>query len=465
MSAFLGHLKKNKIIYAIILLFFVAKLLTVHNYKVLWWDSAVYIGMGKYIYSFGNAGLWENSRPIVWPLMLGFLWKIGLDVIIIGRILEIIFGGLCILLTYLVGRKLFNEKTAILSSIFLAASPTFFFFNGIMLTEIVSTFFALLAVYFFIDKKYFASGLLLGTSFMARFLQLFVFFALIFIALIHTGKKNIKNTQKIIIGFAVAALPFLILNQILYNNALFPFIQQAILSKNSGWPNYLPPNYYFIELFKENFLYLLSIFGILLMLKSKNAGRMAIAFASSLFLMFFNSINQKEMRFLIILFPYMYLSASYIILGSLKLSKNRAFKAIILAAVMLSIFLSIMHTTEYYKNESNKKNPYQSLQAKFGDYGVNGQIWVSNPIISEYSNKKISNLMYYPFFDYKKKKELMKESDKADFIFADSCDLACNPSDILCESSKNSLFEQFKRKFRTAYSSKASQCWQFVFHK
>ena len=141
MNAVLRHLKKNKI-YIVILLFFLAKSLTIYNYKTVWWDSAVYIGMGKYMYSLGQAGLWENSRPIVWPLMLGFFWKIGADVLLVGRVIEIVFGGLCILLTYIIGKRLFNEKIALLSSIFLALSPTFFFFDGVMLTEIVSTFFA-----------------------------------------------------------------------------------------------------------------------------------------------------------------------------------------------------------------------------------------------------------------------------------------------------------------------------------
>ena len=39
----------------------------------IWWDSAVYLGMGKHIYSLGEVGLWESSRPLIWPLILGFL--------------------------------------------------------------------------------------------------------------------------------------------------------------------------------------------------------------------------------------------------------------------------------------------------------------------------------------------------------------------------------------------------------
>src|SRR3989338_4171249 len=136
MSAFVGSIRKNKIICIILFLFFAAKFFTLPNYRIVWWDSAVYTGMGKYIYSFGNAGLWEATRTVAWPLMLGFLWKIGLNAVFVGRILEIVFGSLCILLAYLIGKKLFNERTGLLASALLAFSPTFFFFNGVMLTEI-----------------------------------------------------------------------------------------------------------------------------------------------------------------------------------------------------------------------------------------------------------------------------------------------------------------------------------------
>ena len=114
--------KDNFNITIIAVLFFVAKLLTLGFYKIVWWDSAVYIGMGKYIYSFGAAGLWEPLRPVMWPLILGVLWKADMNVILAGRILEIAIGSLCILLTYFIGKRVFNEKTGLLAAVFLALS-------------------------------------------------------------------------------------------------------------------------------------------------------------------------------------------------------------------------------------------------------------------------------------------------------------------------------------------------------
>ena len=138
---------KDNILLALILILF----LSVYFFHFdpnadLWWDSSVYIGMGKYIYSAGEVGLYEASRPLVWPLMLGFFWKLGLDVILCGRLLVLIFGVGTIILTYLMAYELFDRKIALLSSLFLAFSPTFVFFY-IEFTFVCFLFFYMLLEY------------------------------------------------------------------------------------------------------------------------------------------------------------------------------------------------------------------------------------------------------------------------------------------------------------------------------
>ena len=455
-----GFLGKNRI-YIILFLFLLAKIFTIPLYKVIWWDSSVYVGMGKYIYSRGESGLWEETRPIAWPLMLGFLWKAGLG-LFFGRLLEIIFGGMCILLTYKIGKRIFNERVSLLASLFLAFSPTFFFFNGIMLTEIVSTFFALLGVYYFIEKKYFASGISLGMAFMARFLQLLVFVVVILIILTYFDKRKSREYLKMLFGFLVPVIPYLVLNQFLYQNPLHPFVQQMILSRNSGWTNYNPISHYFIELFKENIFYLLSVFGVFLTIK-RNANKKIIAAIFMAFFVFFNSIKQKETRFLIVLFPYMYLLISYAMTYIYDKIKNKTIKKISIAFVFIPLVISATTALAMYKNEAQKINQYADLQERLEN--AEGKVWITSPAIAAYSDKKIDKLVYYPYFDENKKEDLTRNLGRGTAIFFDSCDLACRPADVECEKWKQEIIQFFRQQLRTTYSSSYSQCRQFVFEK
>lgn len=266
-------------------------------------------------------------------------------------------------------------------------------------------------------------------------------------------------------GFLLVIMPFLTLNQIFYNNALFPFLQQAFLSGSSGWPNYHSISYYFIELFTENFLYLFSILGLILVFKRSNLNKTLIAATFIVFFIFFNSIKQKEMRFLIVLLPYMYLFVSFSLLHFLNYFKNKSIRILFLMAMIFSIAVSLNTTYIYYKTELNKNNQYAIFQDKLKEINSNNKIWISNPIISSSSNHRIGKLIYYPVFNEKKKNELIKDFKSADFIFVDSCDLACKPFDTKCEYDKNELLEFFKLQFRAVYSSYTRECRQFIFQK
>ena len=458
-----SYLKKNKLIFFIVLLFLVLKFLTLSIYKIVWWDAAVYIGMGKYIYSLGQIGLWEYTRPVVWPIILGFFWKIGLDTVLAGRIIEIAFGGLCILLTYKIAEKLLDKKTALLASMFLAISPTFFFFNGLMLTEIVSTFFALFALCFFIDKRYIISGIFFGMAFLTRFLQLLVFISLLLVMLFSMNKKNLVDLSKVIAGFFIVLLPFLILNQFLYNSFLFPFVQHITITKNSGWLNYQPLKFYFFELFKENLFYLLLVFSIVLIFKGKNLNKKITAAAFLLAFIFFNLIKQKEMRFLIILMPYMYMLISLPIIYLFDKLQNNAYRTAFIILITLSLTYSANNIYLYYQKESAKTSPYAELEGKFSD--ASGNIWVSSPIIAVSSDKRISRLLYYPFFDKEIKNDIAQDAENADFIFLDLCDIGCRPNDSECEKEKINLLINFRQKLKLIYSSKNNGCDQYIFKK
>ena len=99
--------------------------------------------------------MWEESRPLILPVILGVGWFLDLDIVYFGRLVSIIFAVLVVYLTYIIGIKLFSKKIALLAAFFTAFSYNFLFFSPSILTGIPSTFFVLFAFYFFLNNRFF----------------------------------------------------------------------------------------------------------------------------------------------------------------------------------------------------------------------------------------------------------------------------------------------------------------------
>ena len=81
----LQKIKEQPLIF-ILSLCFIVRIFYISLDHPLWWDSHVYIGMGKYLFSGGEKGVWESFRPLIHPLILGSIWKLKLNVVLIGKI-------------------------------------------------------------------------------------------------------------------------------------------------------------------------------------------------------------------------------------------------------------------------------------------------------------------------------------------------------------------------------------------
>jgi len=199
----------------------VIRLIFAFGWHEIWWDSGVYIGMGKYIYSGGESGLWEHIRPPGVPIMLGFLWKIGLSPELFGRLLEIILMLGIVWLTYLLAKHWFEEKTAILASLIIALSPIFYYLSFHQYNEIPSTFFVLLALWLFVKEKYLWSGISAGAAFIFKFAPGMFIAILILVLLISKKWKPLIATS---IGFGIITIPYFLWSWIAYGSPLFTLL-------------------------------------------------------------------------------------------------------------------------------------------------------------------------------------------------------------------------------------------------
>ncbi len=458
----LRHLKEDRFILLILFLFLLIQVSAFLKSNDMWWDSAVYIGMGKYMFSLGKIGLWETPRPLVWPLLLGLLWKLNLSPTIYGRILELLFASGCVYLAYKTGKEIFNEKIGLLSALLLAFTPTFLFFSKIMLSDIPSAFFALLAVYLFIKKEFFYTGLFASIAFMTRFLQIGIFISILIILVYnHKKYKNFnKNLLNLVSGFSIILAPFLIFNTIRYGNPVHPFLFQLFMAKYTGWVFHQPFSFYFVSIVKENFMFLFSLIGIFFIFKKRNITSSFVLAILLLFFIFFNLISHKEMRFVITFLPYLAMISSYGLFSFIDNFKKKN-KPIILAALLILLSLQLMPQLKPEKEE-NQFIDFQDYMAKDG---VKENIWITSPVYAVYSNKKIDELVYFPTFNNKRIDELSSKLEEAEHILFNSCDLYCEPYFKDCEEKKADFIGLLKTKFKTVFYEKKGECGNYIFTK
>lgn len=454
---------RNTLILLIAAVFLLSNLALAMSQENVWWDSAVYSGMGKYIFSDGQSGLWESSRPLVWPIILGAIWKLNLDIVFFGKIISLLFAAGTIVMTYLIAKEIFERKTAVLAAFLLAFTPSFFFFSKLMLTEISSTFFSLLGFYLLLRKSYLLSGLFFGLGFMTRFLQLipFAIISLIFIFYNFKDRNMLKNMIIIGTGFIIPVVPYLILNFFLYGNVLQPFLDQIYLTNNSGWEHLKPWWFYPAYFMRENFLSIFALLGAYIIVRNKpNTEKTMIIAVSFAAFMLLSLIHHKEMRFIIMIMPFILMLASYGIFHVIRnIRKIRIPLSYILAIFILQSAIAIAYLE---KAEIAKGNVHADFQQHLGGKDA-GILWISNPNYALHYEGKVHNLMYYPIFDANKAEQL--ESNDADTILMDTCDLECRPNDIACQQEKEELISIIKENFRMDYNKKYGNCKKYIFAK
>lgn len=420
-----------------------------HAHEV-WWDASIYLGMGKALFSHYQIGIWEPLRPILWPLVLGSLWGLGLDPIFFGNIIQIILSLGIIYLTYLIARHYRNENEALIAAVIIAFTPIFLEFNFRLYTEIPSVFFGLLAVYLLRKEKYATSGFLTGLSFLAKFPSGIA----IVIQALFTEFKKIKN---LILGFLIAIIPYLIYNYLRYNDAFLPIKEGKYIIQYAGiWLFQQSWDFYLKEFLRQNIFYLFAILGLLLIFKKRTA---IIPLTGLALLAYFSLEPHKEPRFMILFLPYFAIMAAH------GLSKIKIKNLALIVAIVSLAFLAVNLKSEL---------PFSNAETQFNNFGfndtVNGEVLTSTPMIRLAEKTKVTPI-YYMVFDTnlsnKWNRYIEKNNKNISYIFIDTCigGTICPPWDNKCNKARDYLMNTSKRLMPKHFYLNENSCEYHVFYR
>ncbi|MBD3310592.1 hypothetical protein GF351_05225 [Candidatus Woesearchaeota archaeon] len=278
----------------------------------IYWDSAVYVGMAKYISSFGASGLWEGLRPVMLPILLVPALISEADAVLCGQALQLFFTIGSILMIYVLGKRIFYKKIAFLGAVLAGITPLFMRYSSMILSQMPSIFFGLLAIYVFLKGKMFWSGLLAAISFLFRFPQGIIIAILL---MILTRRKDLRGGMRFLAGAGLLIAPFLLFNQLKYGSFLEPFFAANLaVHGNYLWLYEKEAWFYLAETMRQNLLFVFAVPGIVMFFVNRDYRKdariilMACLLATSGYYMF---LAHKETRYLMTVIPYVALFSAY----------------------------------------------------------------------------------------------------------------------------------------------------------
>ncbi len=454
-------LNEKKEIFVIILLSILVRLVFSVKQFALTWDSAVYLGMAKYIFSLGNLGLWEPIRPVVWPFLLGIFWKSGLDAVAFGRLLEITLSIASIYLLFKICEKIFDKNIALIASFFFSFSLTFLELEFNLQTGILATFLILLSIYLFLRQKIFLAGLFAGLAFLTKFYYgVFIIILLVFMI----KQVSIKNYKNLLLGFGIPLLPYLIANTFLYKNPFFPFISANYVINHVIACNFLNPQpwyYFFQRIFIENPLNIIALLGVVLLLKKPKLDRIFFLSLFVLPLAYLTTLSCKTPRYLLLILPFLLpLTALGIDFIMDKLKKNLRLLFLLIIIIFAAAYpFYILFKVPVPEENLDYYNHFKGIEP-------DKLVLTNNPKLALYTDNKLE-LLYYPLYNSSKAEYYSDDvvDKKRDYVFIDTCygDMICKPGDLVCINATNNLMQVLKDNYETVYYANHTVCEYFIF--
>ncbi len=216
----------------IIILSIGGKLLVIHENSSLWWDEAVYLSLARALgsgqYTLDPSYPLESFRP---PVLPALLIPISGSVFL-SRALVILISALTVLALYFTTKDMFDKRTAIWASLFLATNQMFIFFSTKALSEpLFIAFFSLTVMYFARwirkpdERTLFISGIFMALTFMTRYFgSLLMLVCFIYLIWVAKKERNPKGFLIFLGGIVLALIPWFIIGLSYYGNPVGSFI-------------------------------------------------------------------------------------------------------------------------------------------------------------------------------------------------------------------------------------------------
>jgi 4-amino-4-deoxy-L-arabinose transferase-like glycosyltransferase len=365
-------LNKWRIAFIILAFIYFILLLLILSNQPMNWDEVTRLTGAMEL----KNGLYNNFvRDSFYPPLYSVFTTVSFDLfgasLFSARLVSAVFSILSLWVVFELAYTMYGGKFALVSAVFLAVMPGYFWLSRLALLEIMLVFFFTLSLFFFYrwlnNRKNWTlvlSGVALGFGFLTKY-QVIAAVVVMVVSMLILGSGQFKRLFSRFTLFVVAALaiiiPWLLIVYHVLASYVFSQWMYALQMGNPGRSLYsirFPiPIFYLIEMVWPYsdvhpislFLYIVGLTGLgLFVWRRKREDKFIFVWFISVFV-FFTLISNREWRYVLTLFPAVAISASVLVMyiydklrdtWKQSFSVNRK-KAAKVGASLLIVFLSI----------------------------------------------------------------------------------------------------------------------------
>ncbi|MCW3128992.1 MAG: glycosyltransferase family 39 protein [Methanophagales archaeon] len=232
------------------------------------WDESIYAEVSKEILIYRdwitlhwNYSLWFHKPPL-------YMWLTAIMYKLVGvnefsaRFWSAIFGIGGIVITYFLGKELYNKYVGLISSTILLTTPQYLNYSRMGMLDVPITFFIALSILLFWsglkNSKYFIlSGISVGFAIMTKgVVGLLPFFiVLLFLVLTNLSPLKNKNMLKGLIASIAVAAPWHISQLTLQGKKFFDnyFMYHVIKRSEQAIEGHVGTDFYYFDILKKGF--------------------------------------------------------------------------------------------------------------------------------------------------------------------------------------------------------------------
>jgi 4-amino-4-deoxy-L-arabinose transferase-like glycosyltransferase len=297
-----------------------------------------------------------------------------------ARLVSVLFSVLSLWVVFEFAYSMYGGKVALLSAVFLAVMPGYFWLSRMALLEVMLVFFFTLSLFFFYrwlnsrqNSMLVFSGLALGLGFLTKY-QVLAAAVVMVVSLVFLGwgqlKRLFSRFTVLVVAAVIVVVPWLVIAYKVYASQILSQWVYAMQMGNPGKSLYsvrFPiPIFYLIEMTwpysdihpVSLLLYIVGLVGLgFFAWRHKKEDKFLLIWFISV-IVFFTLISNREWRYVLTLFPTLAISAAALSLfvygkaqdtwkGHISPSKRRATK---IAAALFIVFMAA--STVYSINDN-----------------------------------------------------------------------------------------------------------------